>query len=295
MNDLRRILVTTYCQTPGLASALRLIFPDAEIFTRSSLAKQDANPADVAHLLGQIDAWVNIEAGPEFFSGAEFAQSHPQLRYVSVPLLEFAAFHPDVCTAAQTSSNKSLTAKHTSAIAVWAYRNKMPVRDAVRLFNRASFANLGYLSNWEQSAARLRTVFAASSLAEYFDRFYLRVKRLGVFMYSNTHPRPEALAELAKIVALKLGKSDAALNIDLPTLDALSYFLWPVYPEIAGNLSVRTSGYVWQLADGTRIEGLENFLKHSYNYFHAQGLAPADIGIAGVDMDRLGQAVVLGA
>lgn len=295
MSDFRRILVTAYCQTPGLASALRLIFPETEIFTRSSLARKDANPADVAHLLGQIDAWINVEAGEAHFAGGEFAQSHPRLRYVSIPLLEFAAFHPDVCTAAHLSGKKPVTAKHTSAIAVWAYRNKMPVKDAVCLFNRATFANLGYLSNWDQSVERLRTLFAASSLAEYFDRFYLRVKRLGVFMYSNTHPRPEVISELARIIALKLGKDSAALDVDLPSLDALSYFLWPVYPEIANNLSVRSSGYIWQLADGTRIEGLGKFLSHAYGQFHAQGLAPADIGISGVDMDRLGQAVVVGA
>lgn len=293
MAKFRRILISAHCQTPGLASALRLLFPETEIYTRGTLAKKDADLADVRHLLSQLDAWINVEADEGSFTGGEFAQSHPHLRYVSVPLIKFPAFHPDVCSARGTGSEPVRT-KYTSVIGVWAYRNKLRVQDAAAAFNQATYANLGYLSLWDQSAERLREVFDKSSLAEYFGRFYLRIKRLGLFMYSATHPRPEVLAEVAKLVALKLGKDEKFLNVDLPALDALSHFIWPVYPEIAQHLSVRSSGYVWQWPDEPRIEGVERFLTHSFDQYRSRGLTPDSITVPGVDMDKVGRAVVRG-
>lgn len=289
MSPVRRILVTAFCQTPGLASALRLIFPGVEVYARASLAKEDATAEDVAQLLSQLDAWVNVEAGEEFFSGSAFAAANPRLKYVSIPLLEFAAFHPDLCSA-RDAAGKGVD--YTSAIAVWAYRNRLSPAEGAKLYNRASFTNLGYLSEWDRSVTRLRDLFEASSLAADFDRFYRRIKRLGVFMYSATHPRSAVLAELAKLIALKLGRMESELGADLPALDALSHFIWPVYPEIAEDFSLPGSGYIWQWGDGTRIKGLEPFLAHSYQEYQSHGLGPAEIGVPGVDLARVGQAVV---
>ncbi|MHB1205767.1 MAG: WcbI family polysaccharide biosynthesis putative acetyltransferase [Rhodospirillaceae bacterium] len=294
MSTFRRILITAFCQTPGLASALKLLFPDAEIYTRASLAKKDAKPEEVAQLLAQLDVWVNAEAGEDFFSGGAFAASHPNLRYVSIPLLEFAAFHPDVCNAGPRVPGQAGTVEYTSVIAVSAYRTGMTPADGAKLFNQATYANLGYLSEWDRSVERLREIFAASSLAADFERFYRRVKRLGAFMYSATHPRPVVLSELAKLVARKLGKDDAALDVEVPALDVLSHLIWPVYPEIARNLSIPSGGYVWQFPAGARIEGLENFLAYSFDQFRAKGLTPAQIGVPGVDMDRAGRAMASG-
>lgn len=294
MAQFRRILVTAHCQTPGLASALRLLFPEAEVYTRGTLAKKDADPADVSQLLSQLDAWINVEAGADSFAGGEFAQSHPQLRYVSVPLIEFPAFHPDVC-AVQGTGPEPVRTKYTSVIGAWAYRNELGAQDAVAAFNLATYANLGYLSLWERSVERLREAFDKSSLAEYFGRFYLRIKRLGLFMYSATHPRQEVLAEMAKLIALKLGKEERLVNVDLPALDVLSHFIWPVYPEIAQYLSVRSSGYVWQWPDGPRIEGLEKFLTYSFDHYRTHHLTPASITVPGVDLEKVGRAVVMGS
>lgn len=287
MTPIRRILITAFCQTPGLASAMKLLFPGVEVFTRAALERKSATTEDVAHLLGQIDVWINIEAGADFFTGAPFAGSHPNLTYLSIPLIEFAAFHPDVCGAKGRGGNID----YTSAIAVWAYKNGMSPDQAAGLFNRGTFANLGYLSEWERSVARLRKAFTASHLAADFERFYLRIKRLGLFMYSATHPRAAALAELAKLIALKLGQDIMVRDADLPVLDALSHFIWPVYPDIAENLSLPSSGYVWQWGDGTRVRGLVPFLTHSFAQYRAKEIGPADIEIPGVDLTRLGNAV----
>ncbi len=287
MNPIRRILITAFCQTPGLASAMKLLFPGAEVFTRAAIEKKSATTEDVAHLLRQIDVWVNIEAGEEFFAGGPFVGSHPNLTYISIPMIEFGAFHPDICAA----KGRGGSIDYTSAIAVWAYKNGMPPDQAAGLFNRRTFTNLGYLSEWERSVARLRRSFAASHLAADFDRFYLRIKRLGLFMYSATHPRAAALAELAKLIALKLGQDATVRDADLPTLDALSYFIWPVYPDIAENLSLPSSGYVRQWGDGARVQGLEPFLTHSFAQYRAKALGPDDIEIPGVDLAHLGNAV----
>ena len=70
---------------------------------------------------------------------------------------------------------------------------------------------------------------------------------------TNPDQWDEALgAELAKLIALRLGYDAAVREIDLPALDALSYFIWPVYPEIAENLSLPGSGYVWLWGAKTR-------------------------------------------
>ncbi len=289
MSPVRRILVTAFCQTPGLASALRLIFPGVEVYARASLAKKDAKAEDVAQLLGQIDAWVNVEGGEAFFSGGAFRAANPNLKYVSIPLLEFAAFHPDLCSARDGAGH---SVDYTSAIAVWAYKNRLRPADGARLYNRATFTNLGYLSEWDRSVMRLRALFEASDLAADFDRFYRRIKRLGVFMYTATHPRPAVLAELAKLIAPRLGGAESELDVDLPALDALVDFIWPVYPEIAEDLSLPGSGYVWQWGDGARIRGLGPFLAYSYQQYRSRNLGPAEIGVPGADLARIGQAVV---
>ena len=294
MSTLRRILITAFCQTPGLASALKLLFPDAEIYTRASLSKKDAKAEEVAQLLAQLDVWINVEAGEDFFSGGPFAASHPTLKYVSIPLLEFAAFQPDICSA-EGQPGQDGTVDYTSVIAVSAYRNGLTPADGARLFNQATYANLGYLSEWDRSVERLRESFAASSLAGDFERFYRRIKRLGAFMYSATHPRPVVLSELAKLIARKLGQAEAVLDADLPALDALPHLIWPVYPEIARNLSIPTSGYVWQFPDGARVEGVEKFLTYSFDQYRAKGLTPAKIGVPGADMDLVGRAAASGA
>ncbi len=286
-SPIRRILITAFCQTPGLASAMKLLFPGADVLTRAALEKKSATAEDVAHLLGQIDVWINVEAGEAYFAGAPFAGSHPNLAYISIPLVEFAAFHPDVCHA-QAGAART---EYTSAIAVWAYKNGMSPDQGAALFNRATFANLGYFSEWDRSVARLRKAFAASHLAADFERFYLRVKRLGLFMYSATHPRAPVMAELAKLIALRLGYDAAVREIDLPALDALSYFIWPVYPEIAENLSLPGSGYVWLWGDGVRVRGLAPFLAYSFDQYRAKGLAPGTIAIPGVDLARFSGAV----
>lgn len=289
MRNYKNILVTTYCQTMGLASALRSLFPLAKVEAREPLRKDEEDPAAFARRLAATDAWINVEIGDEYYTGAEASAANPKLTYVRVPLVEFDVFHPDLCGVTDGASS---VMKYTSRIAAWTYSKSVAPAKAAGYFNATTFANLGYLSRWDPAVTRLKANFAASDLKDDFDWFYRRIKRTGVFMYTQSHPKPYVLAELAKLVAVRLGRERGVLDLDISAHDKLSLFIWPVYPEIARNLSVPSNGYVWKIDDDRRVEGLETFLAQSYGAYQTKGIAPDTITIPGIRMADLGDAIV---
>ena len=294
MAEIGRIVVSAYCQTGGLAAALQPLYPRAELHAVPVLDSVPDRRA-FAELIQASDVWVNCQ-GEDAGKWAQLAEANTRLRYVNVPLIEYRAFHPDMCTAYDARSGENCRQKYSSRIGVWAYHRGLAAAAAARLFDPASFARLGYLDCWSASRDLLQQRFARCGMAEYFERFYLRVKRSGQFMHTCTHPKADTLATLAKIVALKLGADKAVFDRQIVIPDGLDFLRWPVYPEIAAVLSIPSTGYAWKMKQGTLpddlfIDGIEAFLDYCFHHYRKQGIRPADIAVREVELSAIAEAL----
>jgi Polysaccharide biosynthesis enzyme WcbI len=265
----RRIIVTGNCMMPGLAAALRLIFPRDSVQYHRIWVEDKAS---IAAALTDADIWV---AQPVPDNEELLERSRTQARQVLCPPLVFSGFHPDMVYAWRGDGSffQGLNPYH-SAIALWAWRTGLDVPDALRLFKPEIFRRLGYYDTYRAEVDALRAAFAASKLD--FSWFWLRVKRMGVFMNTVNHPRIEPIVLLAKLIAVELGVSSDVLNQPLERYvqdDLLPIAVWPVYPDLAAHLGVRGS-YLFSF--GPLTFSLDEFLETQWA---AYGDAdPDDIG-----------------
>jgi hypothetical protein len=294
MSDVSTIVVSAFCQTPGMAATLQNIFPKAKIYAVpvvGALKESDGFGA----LLQTASAWINSESD-ESRQWAAAAKGIPTLKYVNVPMIGFHAFQPDMCAAIDSSTGQNARQKYSSKIGVWAYRQGLNAADAAQFFNARTFRSLGYFECWDESVAQMKARFGASDVADFFQTFYLRVKRVGQFMHTTTHPMALPLTLLGKIAAIKIGAPKSVLDETIQLSDSLAHLRWPVYPEIAANLSLPTTGYIWKMHQATLkedlcIRGVEEFLEYCFAHYHAQGIAPQNIGMSGIDLDEVSRRI----
>lgn len=266
-----RIMVSSNCQTGGVAAALQVLFPEHEVAATPlpSLTSAEAEMKLVEELK-HADIWVSI-------GGHELLEKHGlanRVKLVRIPIIRFSGFHPDLVYARRISTNELINPHYNSAIAVWAYKNALSINDAEKLFNKKTFAELGYLTHWGGSIEQLKQRFKDSDLE--FSEFILPMRREGLFMYSLNHPKAIALARLAKLIARKIGAPAEVLDRYIDINDGLNDVIWPVYPEIGDSLSLH-SGYEWKTGEHEWVIGLRAFLEGAYKSYTDQKIASNDI------------------
>jgi hypothetical protein len=245
----------------GVTAALRLIFPRDSIEVYRMWI--DDNAA-IAAALADADAWV-AQPVPDNDQLRELSQT--QAVQVMCPSLGFSGFHPDMVFAwchpdmiyawRNGLLFRGLNEYH-SAIGLWAWRRGLDVPDAVRLFSGETFRRLGYYGAFRAEIEPLSDAFTKAGLD--FSWFWLRAKRLGVFMHTVNHPRIDALVLLAKLVARELGMPSRVLQEPIERYvpdQLLPIVVWPVYPELASHLGVPGSDLFMY---GSSTYRLEDFL-----------------------------------
>ena len=277
-------MVTGNCSAVGLAAALQLVFPDDVVEARRLLVEHDD---DITAALSDADAWIAQASHHNDYLLEHSAASAPPIVY---PAIVFSGFHPDLAYAwhrelfeadprARLPSHLFLgVSGYHSAIGLWAWRRRLSPQAAAKLFTPVAFTQLGYSDVYREDIDLLREAFETAGLD--FSWFWLRAKRLGVFMHTIDHPRVEPIALLAKLLALRLGMPRAQLELPLERHlpdDLVSVAVWPVYPEIARHLGV-TDSYLFSF--GLSAYSLKDFLK-------AQWSAYGDADPAGVYCPRL--------
>lgn len=258
----RLIAVSAICQTGGLAAALRECLPHDTIRPLPPPGPNDAEAATrfAAEIL-KADAWVT--------SSLDERQLREGCLKIRIPNLQFRAFHPDICYA-RHGANMELTPVHyNSGIAVWAYNKGLGISDATRLFNRDSYLGLGYLGLWNPSVDLLRKSFEECELD--FAPFILPVKRNGVFMHTINHPKPDAIIQLAKLIALKLGADPSIMKKDIVICDSLMDYIWPLYPEIGDELSLPHGSHDWKLGE-VSLHGIDDYLQFAFKEYETLGI-----------------------
>lgn len=273
----RRLLVTSNCQTGGLAAALRLLFPRDEIepLPVESFKKEGTEQALIEKLTAS-DVWISISRW-DCVEKWHLHERRPGFQLIRIPPLFFTAFHPDICYVKNAATKRRTKLSYSSAIVAWAYAHSVPAEEVAVLFNEGTFRRLGYFDRWDGAVAEQRRLFSDAGMDAEFDAYFRGVKRNGVFMHSHNHPKAATLTQLAKVIAVRLG-ADASLydrQIDIP--DALVNQTWPVYPEIAQSYSLPDTGYLWKLGGTNFIYGLRDYVQFVYSAYAEENLAPQDV------------------
>lgn len=276
-NSARTIIVSSNCQTGGMAAALQEIFWKDKV-----LAVPCPNHTDdqILEHLSNADIW--ISSGRVDLVEKCLA-TNPKLVLYKIPALYFPAFHPDLIYTQKASTNEIIhtPCDYHSAICVWSYKNGLEVADTTALFSTEVYFKLGYFSMWKSSVDNLSRLFKNCNLdAGLFLPFIIRQ---GLFMHSINHPKINALIRLARIIAIKIDADGSILEKDINVSDGLTGVVWPVYPEIADFYALPGGSYDWKFSPQKIICGVSDYIEYNFNNYQNQGIKRDDIKFHGRD------------
>ena len=232
---MKALVVTGNCQVSGIAEALGYLLPQVDCRAVAIGWPEEMWANEGRALVASSDYWVRMDTPRDHLLQEPGQPSPPVIR---IPSIHFTAFHPDQVFATSPGGQfQGITAYH-SAIGLWAWKRGLAPDQAAELFTPSVMNGLGYAQYWQPSYFELRDQFGSSSLD--FGEFWLRLKRLGVFMHTVNHPRIEAVALLAKSIAVTLGAPSTVWDepVERYLQDGLATAVWPVHPPVALALGV---------------------------------------------------------
>jgi hypothetical protein len=264
-----RIVVSSNCQTAGIASALQLILPgaDVEALPISSNTINQENKPRFKKALSRADFWITISQ-PELIE----EWNYRNVKSIRVPGIMFRAFHPDLVYARniETKQLVSCIEHYNSLIVLWSWMRGFSVEEAKKVFNERLLHELGYMDMWDTSYAATKEAFSSTDID--FKHFFPHIKRMGVFMHSINHPIQPVLSSIAmqaaEIIEPSCRGADPAVYESLS--DPLRHSVWPLYPPIAEAMSLSGS-YSWRLED-KHYPNLTSFIEHSYSIYASEGI-----------------------
>ncbi len=258
-----RIAVIGNCQSFGVAYAMKLLDPTADIHHFSVVARARASFDLFCKTLETYDYVFSHEFQPGYIGEANSEALRARVpKTMLFPAVIFAAFHPDlVYLIDETRGNAQLhgpLGPYQSALAVFAFRKGLSLEEANALYNRNVFDALGYFDLWNDAARELVTN------SKYYDldlsAELMNWSRRRVFMYSNVHPKPFVLFDIAKRLFAKSGLKALDVNFDHYAIDDLARSeIFPVYPAIAERFGVR-GGYLFKMPNFHISHGVGKFL-----------------------------------
>ena len=133
----RRIVVTSNCQLGGLHAALSAMLPDDEVIAVPYLGVE---PPELVDLLPGAQVWVSSMHPSEARPVLDRLGSPAQL--VSIPLLLFTGFHPDIVHLADPAGGEveSAVGGYSSAVVGWGWRQGWDAERIIDRFTPATFA-----------------------------------------------------------------------------------------------------------------------------------------------------------
>ncbi len=266
---MERWFILSNCHTFGLANSFR--------FLNRSLEVEAADiwmfKADPLRFQGEMAACDRIVIHPDLADALPAAaEPLPMVNYL--PSIDFGAYHPDIgfFTVDGVYLSGPMTAYH-SIIAVAAYNEGLSIADTLKLYNGRMYEACGYSTDWVPQRDALLGRFRdhGVDLAGSFPRW----GRERSFMYSNNHPRIEAVHEIARLFLDALGLPTTSTGL-LPSDNLVHGACLPVYTEIGEMLGVHGS-YLFKTNAEYRYLSLEEFIVGSFATYAASprhGITP---------------------
>ncbi|MBB2961198.1 WcbI family polysaccharide biosynthesis putative acetyltransferase [Methylobacterium sp. R2-1] len=269
-----RIAVIGNCQASGVAQALRLMLPGAEVETLlvAGLTRRFGHIDRLARHLRETDHVFSQFFPVGFIAGGNIhglAERVPGLRLF--PTILFSGFHPDLVHVGDEASLRlsrlvaSPIGPYHSAIALQGFHRGLSVEATLRLYTGAVFDQLGYFDLWQSSADYL--LRTSRDVGFGLEREFALWGRGGVFMHVINHPRLHVLGDIARRLAREAGCDPLDIPVAAYAPDTLAAEpVWPVLPEIAERYGV--PGSTLFKGDGrrapSRLLDLTEFVAESF-------------------------------
>jgi hypothetical protein len=207
---------------------------------------------------------------------------HFQDKVRPLPTIDTLGFHPDCAYVdAKGQSIDSPIGAYHSVLVLWGFLQSLSPQDTRSLFNAQVFKHLGYFDLHASGMSHL--VNKGRQCQMPMHRWLAAWHEEGVWMHTINHPKPRVLAQVALHCLAQLGIAGVAEARDVVDDELARSPCWPVYPEVAQALGLRTPGsYAFKCghrsADqghGVKYMGLDAFIEASYAVYARH--APSDL------------------
>lgn len=230
-----RVTLLGNCQVDTVGRAMQAMGGDittqAIETTPTWLKRLHAGEIDAAALLDHSDLVLCQRAGDVH---DWLARRHPahaaKLRLF--PAITYAGFHPD-CVYVQGPGGhvQGPTGDYHSAIAFWAWRQGLSVRQALSLFVPDVYEELGYPGYHESSRDALIDAGRRAQLA--LEPLLDRWGTANCWMHSVNHPKVGPLVDLAAALLRRESIDPIAIAPDWVDDRLVMWPVWPLYPGLA--------------------------------------------------------------
>jgi hypothetical protein len=259
-----RIAVVGNCQSYGVAYAMKLLDPSAQVDHYAAIGRARANMDILVRTLKTYDYVFSHEVPGGHIPGGDSDELCRRIpKTVMFPAIAFAAFHPDlIYLLDETRGYAQLfgpLGPYHSALAVFAFRKGLSLDEANALFNRNVYETLGYFDVWNDAAHEFLEVCKTKFDMDLSNEL-MNWARRGVFMYSIVHPKPYVLADIARRLFQKVGLDVREANLDHYAIDDLARAeIFPIYPEVGQRYGAR-GGYLFKMGNFHVSNGVGDFL-----------------------------------
>ena len=236
------------CQGAAVAQALPLLLPRSEVvyYTLRGITKRFPRVSDLLRDFDSYDVVFANQFATAFRDGGDFEALRGHSRVVQIPNLVFSAFHPDVVYVGDVQEMdgrglvRSATGPYNSALTLFGFLEGLSVDATARLFTPDVFRRLGYLDQWDDSAATLLSLGCDASYD--LSESLVRWARRGAFMHTINHPKMYVTSDLARGLLAKAGIPFADCDLDSYLVDDFVHQgTWPIYEPIAELFGVKGS------------------------------------------------------
>jgi hypothetical protein len=269
--DFCEILVTSNCQTTGIANSLKYLVGDEKVSIASewNLGRSVESFAETnGGLFKTLSFWVTSYSDLEIKKVLETVNANSKMEVIKIPQIYFDAYHPDLTyIIGKSGIVESPLVHYHSKIIFGCFLNRINIGSVKGYFKKDIYKKLGYLDYWDESIKRMKTDFIQSDL-DYYD-FVNKVDMNRVFMHSVNHPATGVLAAIAALICKKIGlkqKYDSQALTYIAKDEIFEYGpVWPIYPDIANNFG--QSGTFLFRAQGGKVYELDEFIQLEYEIF----------------------------
>jgi len=187
------------------------------------------------------------------------------------PNIAFSAYHPDLTFARARKPGGDVETVfgplhvYNSAIAVFGYREGIPLEEILTFYSPNAYARLGYFDQWEESRRQLLIEGEACGMP--LGALIEKWSRGQAFMYSSNHPTLAVMEDIARELLQRIGMFYfQESKHELLTDPLKAQPIWPIYPEIAERLGLRGST-AFKVNDPHGALELRDFVRYSYESF----------------------------